>query len=192
MTMKIDSKLISSDLESGDPARVRSALMALDDAWRQRSFVTMPMPQPYCLEAFGDAAPVAVVLTYFSVLENYAAFDPVPTLTETRRAMLEAIVRYGQANDELVHHLAILLRTDAHPRSAAEDVLTQVQLLGSEDPLVAHTAYRLVDLLLEADATRPATIEALRRWTFLEDFGELIAQIRPRLSPSELERLSEE
>ncbi|MGZ3425482.1 MAG: hypothetical protein ACXVCV_02480, partial [Polyangia bacterium] len=89
----LDSRQLTADLESGDPARVGAALETLDRAWRRRTFVPLSMPSPDCLAAFGETVPTEVVEKYLRVLESYVDFDPTPSGSELRRAMAEAMIR---------------------------------------------------------------------------------------------------
>lgn len=125
----------------------------MNRAWVERTIVTLPMPDPHVLAAFGDDAPLSIISTYFSVLRQYPALHPTPAPSDIRHAMVEAIVRYGRGANELVHELALAIRTDFQPRAAVEDVMDYLHLIGSDDVVVQRTALRLVDWLLEADTT---------------------------------------
>lgn len=183
----LDSRQITADLESGDAARVAAALETLDHAWRRRTFVPLPLPSPDCLSAFGADVPTEVVERYLRVLENYVDFDPTPTGSELRRALVEAMIRCGRG--QLAYNVALALRVDPAAADAVADVLDYLRErdLNGPDELLAAT--RLVDSLLDSGKTRPAAIEGMRFWAMMGRFPEIIDAVRPRLEPSELARL---
>lgn len=187
--MALDVDQVNEDLRSGDAGRVRAALTRLNASWPIGEARPIEMPGPWCLAAFGDIAPKEVVSIYLDVLLSYPSFVPAPSPTEVWSAMVEAVVRYGHADNELTHALALNIRSADDAHRATEIVLTGLQRAGFEEPLASTAATRLVDWLLDSTKTRVATVEALRRWVELEDFPAAIEAARPRLEPTELELL---
>jgi hypothetical protein len=187
MSERLDSAQVTADLNSGDPHRVGAALQALDEAWRQRNFTPLPMPPPEILDAFGDDVPRQMVELYLSVIQYYVDFEPTPTGPEQRQAMVEAVIRHGRG--ELTNVVAMALMIDPYPAFAAEDALRYLENLELEKPLEKLAALHFVDSLLGSDKTRGAVVDAMRRWTIYEQFGDIIAAARPRLDPDELARL---
>jgi hypothetical protein len=183
--MTLDS--VTADLQSGDRERVAAALQALDDAWRAHQYTPLPMPSPDVLDAFGDDAPQSIVELYLRVIQHYADFEPTPTVPDRIQAMLDAVLRHGRG--ELAHVVAMALKVDDYPAVTTADVLRYVENLPLEKPLEKQTAYKFVDSLLGSDSTRGAVIDAMRRWIIFEQFGDLIATLRPRLDPDELKLL---
>jgi hypothetical protein len=180
---------LAADLRSEDPARVRRALETLDHAWKQGRFAKVPMPGPECLDAFGDDVPATVIAHYLSVLENYPAFSPSGSPSDIRHAMLESVIRQGHGDWQLVHTVALHLRTEFQPESAASDALDWVGRCGLDPALVSLTARRLVDLLLDDSGTRAATVAAMRSWAELGELPDVIEAARPRLDEAERAQL---
>jgi hypothetical protein len=179
--------MLSADLCSGQPERVAGALETLDRAWRQRRFGPLPMPEPDCLDAFGDLVPDEVLSRYLTVLQHYPDFEPTPSLKDIRYALAEAMIRYGCG--EHAHDVALALQIDDFPESAVSDVLRYLQHRGLYGPYETLAAQRLVDYLLDSDKTRRATVDILRFWVMTDRFPEVIDAARPRLNNEERARL---
>lgn len=182
---RIDAAAIAQDLESGEPSRVRGALESLDHACRAQTYVPLPMPEPFCLEAFGENAPADLISTYFRVVQNYPAFSPGPTPPQMRHAMIEALLRYGRGDKQLVYEFALWLKIDFQPEVGIADAFLYLQRSGFDPDVLGVTLSRLVDNLLDATESRAATIKALRKWVEFEELPSLVAEISPRLSEDE-------
>jgi len=178
---------LTADLRSGIGERVAHALSTLDQCWRRRRFGPLPMPPPDCLTAFGDRVPAPVLSQYLTVLMHYPDFEPTPSGSDTRRALVDAVIRYGDGIE--VHAVALFLRIDEHPQSAVRDAMF---FLLTRDLNGAHeikAAGSLVHCLLDSTATRSATVDNLRTWALTDSFSEIIESVWPRLDPEERARL---
>ena len=178
---------LTADLESDDPERVATALETLHKAWIQRIFGPLPMPEPSCLDTFGDSVPHQILSYYVSVLENYVDFDPTPSVSDIRHALMEAVIRYGQGRETL--ELALFFQIDNFPRAAVLDALRYLEELGLNNPSEILAAQKLVDHLLDSEKTRQATVDVLRIWAEMDNFNEVIDSVRPRLNETEKSRL---
>ncbi|MEX2261841.1 MAG: hypothetical protein WD696_07805 [Bryobacteraceae bacterium] len=179
----LNAEMLTADLRSGDPDRVADALETLDRAWRRRRFVPLPLPGPECLAAFDDNVPVEVLARYLRVVENYPDFAPTPSGSALRRALVEAVVRYGRGERTL--DVALVLRVDDFPASAVSDALGYLRNRGVSGPGELLAAQRLVDHLLGSDTTRRATVDVLRIWAMTDCLVEVIDAVRPRLDDDE-------
>ena len=174
---------LTADLESDNPELVAKALKRLDRAWIQRRFGSLPMPEPSCLDAFGDFVPREILSHYLSVLQNYVDFEPTPSVSDIRHALVEAVIRYGKGAETL--ELALFLQIDDFPESAVLDALGYLKDLGLNDPYQILAAQRLVDRLLDSEKTRQATVEVFRDWLMMDYFNEVIDAAYPRLNDVE-------
>lgn len=157
------------------------ALETLDHAWKQGRVAPIPMPWPDCLDAFGDDVPATAIAHDLSVLENHPAVSPSPSPSDLRHARLESGIRQGRGDTQLVHSLALHLRTDFQPAAAVRDALDWIGRCALEPALVSLTARRLVDLLLDDSGTRAATVTAMRSWAAGGELPDVIEAARPRL-----------
>jgi len=152
------------------------------------------MPPPGCLTAFGERVPASVVSQYLTVLMHYPDFEPTPSGRELRRALVEAAVRYGDAT--AVYDVVLWLAIDAFPQDAVRDAMSYLLERGlnaEAHPLrpanEIEAAWLFVDFLLDAKATRRATVDNLRVWALTDSFPEIIACVWPRLDAEERARL---
>jgi len=145
------------------------------------------MPPPDCLTAFGDRVPASVLSQYLSVLMHYVDFEPTPTVRDLRHALVEAAIRYGDSM--AVYDVAKYLAIDDFPGDAVRDAMSYLLLRGLNGATEGEAAWRLVDLLLDAKATRSATVDNLRIWALTDSFPEIIEAVSPRLDPGERARL---
>lgn len=180
---------LTEAMESRDPSRVRDAIATLDQAWRRRQFAPLPFPDADILDAaFPAGAPKELVEQYLAVLEGYPDFEPTPSSSQVRRAMLEAVVRSGQV--ELAYNVALRARIDPFPAAAAEDLmdgLTSLDLSTEREHLVGA---QLIDWLLDSQDMRAATVQKLRFWGMCGRYPSLVALAKARLTPEELEYLA--
>ena len=179
----LEREQLTAALHSGEPARVSSALATLDAAWRQRCFGPLPMPEPDCLDAFGESVPANILSQYLTVLQNYPDFEPTPSGSELRYALIEAVIQYGRGENTL--DVALALQIDAFPGFAVSDALKYIQhrgLVGAHEMLAAQ---RLLDYLLDSDKTRTTTVDTLRVWAMTDQFRDLIDAVVPRLNDTE-------
>lgn len=181
-----DAYQLTADLQSADPVRVDSALRYLDASWRRRRFTPLPLPRAECLAAFGEHVPDDVLARYLSVLENYADFEPTPgpLLID---AMVEAVIRYGRGRQ--TRTVAGALRVHDLPRAAVTRALRYATRRGLSGPDEVVALRRLVEDLLDATETRPATLEILREWAVIDYFPEILASMRQLLDDTELAAL---
>jgi len=180
---QLERDQLTAALHSGQPERVGSALATLDSAWRQRCFGPLPMPEPNCLDAFGEFVPANILSQYLTVLQNYPDFEPTPSGSELRHALVEAVIQYGRGENTL--DVALALQIDDFPELAVSDALKYIQhrgLVGFHEMLAAQ---RLVDYLLDSDKTRQATVNTLRVWAMTDQFRDLIDAVLPRLDDAE-------
>ncbi|NET61085.1 MAG: hypothetical protein F6K47_34655 [Symploca sp. SIO2E6] len=145
------------------------------------------MPEPSCLDAFDDFVPRDILSHYLSVLQNYVDFEPTPSISDIRHALVEAVIRYGRGEETL--ELALFLQTDDFPKSAVLDALRYLEELGLNDSYETLAAQRLVDHLLDSEKTRQATVNVFQIWVTMDYFNEVIDAVRPRLNDAELLRL---
>lgn len=148
-----------------------------------------PMPTAACLDAFGETVPIKVIALFMSVIEHYPAFQPTVAATNMRKEVLEAIIRQGRADAQLIHDFAITMRTDFLPREATRDVLGWLARF-SHEPSASLPAERLIDWLLDSDKTHDAVIAALRMWVQIDAYPEVIDPTRIRLTEKELVELA--
>lgn len=174
---------LTADFKSNDPERVATALKTLDQAWVQRCFGPLPMPEPSCLDAFDDFVPRDILSDYLSVVQNYVDFEPTPSISDIRHALVESVIRYGRGEETL--ELALFLQTDDFPKSSVLDALRYLEELGLNDSYETLAAQRLVDHLLDSDKTRQATVDVFQIWATMGYFNEVIDSVRPRLSDTE-------
>jgi len=179
---------LTEDLRSGSPERVTRGLETLDQAWRQRRFGPLPMPQPDCLDAFGERVPTRILSLYLSVLKNYPDFEPTPSGDDLRHALVEAVIRYGRGEETL--DVALALRTDDFPEHAVSDALGYLRDRGLNGPDELLAAQRLVDHLLDSEAARGPTVDMLRSCVLMGCLQEVIDAVRPRLDDEERARLT--
>lgn len=179
---------LNEALRSGEPERVSWALETLDQAWRQRRFGSLPMPEPDCLDAFGEHVPIKILSHYLSVLRHYPDFEPTPAGDDLRHALIEAVVRYGRGEETL--EVALAIRTDAFPEHAVADGLGYLRDRGLNNSPEVLAAQRLVSHLLDAKTTREATIDLLRSCVLMDCLPEVITAITPQLDEKERARIS--
>lgn len=181
----LDAATVASDLQSEDPGRIRAALEAIDLAWKRREYAPLPLPPPTVLEAFGGDVQSSLVQAYVMMLQHYPAFQHTLSPAELRAMMLEAVIRYGRGDAQLTHSIGMAIRTQLHPNQAAEDALNALRHTGLDEASVSIVARQLVDTLLDSQAARTGVIKGLCRWTQMEEFEDVIAQVYPQLSPEE-------
>jgi hypothetical protein len=179
----LNSEQLVAFLCSGEAEIVNSALEILDQAWQERHFISLPMPCPDCLEAFGENIAVETVARYLSIIENYPDFEPTPSSRERRNALLEAVIKYGRG--ELTYFVALALKVDYDPEYAVTDALNYIQIRGVDSATEVLAVQNLVDYLLDSITTRQFTIAALRIWQMMEFLPEVIEVIMPLLNNSE-------
>jgi hypothetical protein len=139
------------------------------------------------LAAFGDIVPLEMLARYMSVVENYPDFEPTPSGSDLRHALVEAVIRYGRG--EKTFEVALYLRTDEFPESATSDALGYLRDRGLNGPVETLAAQRLVGHLLDAEATRRATVDMLRSYAMTGCLSDVIDAVRLRLSDAERSRL---
>jgi hypothetical protein len=184
----LDGQKLSADLRSDDPERVASALETLERAWPSRPAIALPMPEPDCLDAFGDVVPAEVLERYVRVLADYPGIVCPPGET-VRHALVEAVLRYGRG--EGTYDVAMALKLESDPDYAVTDALEHIWRRGLHDPRETQSAERLVDHLLDSDKTRRATVDLLARWAMVDRFPEIIDAVRARLDDAERARIEE-
>lgn len=179
---------LTSDLRSGSAERVSAALESLDRAWRSRVFVPLEMPGPECLSPFGGDVPSDLLARYLSVVENYPDFEPTPSGSERRRALVDALIGYG--GGELTDSVALALTVDYFPSHAVSEALCFLSVRGVHNSSELLAAQRLLGCLLDSEVTRQAALDALRLWVMEGALPEVVAAVLPLLDSAEQQRLA--
>jgi hypothetical protein len=125
-----------------------------------------------------------------SVVQNYPDFEPTPSVSDIRRALVEAVIRYGRG--EQTHEVAQYLGIDEFPEAAVFDALGYLRDRGVEDSDEALAAQRLIEHLLDSGTTRNATVEMLLSCGLMGCLPDVIDAVRPRLDQSEQARIDVE
>lgn len=184
-----DGIRLAEDIRSGAPARVGGALRALQHAWLHRATVPFPLPPPDCLDAFGPDEIDEMLDLYLSVVRSYSDFEPTPSGSDLRRALVEAGIAFGGGRNTLPAALQMVL--DDFPEHAILDGLGYLGMRGLHTPDELRGAeYLLERLVLDVrPEIRAATLRAVGRWVLGGEVPALVAHVRRFLDPSELAEL---
>lgn len=178
---------LTFDLSSDSPERIAAALKTLDQSRQTRLFGALPLPEPGCLEPFGDNVPEEVLRQYFKVVEKYPDFEPLPTRHTRILALVEALVRYDRYNFSL--DLAYTIRMEIDHYFVVEIVMNYLR---DRDVATAHGkkfVRKLIEHLLSFELTREKMVDTLRVWTMLDVYPDIIEAIRPLLDDLEVARI---
>ena len=185
-----DPTSMAADLRSGDPDRVTHALTVLDQAWRRRPAMPMPMPDAEDLAtAFDSAVPQEVVDRFISVVQNYPLFEPPPEPAGRHIAALDAVLLYGPGQPAF--DVALSIRVDDHADYAVKDVMRHLLDRPAEDATELAVVEQVLDHLLDGNSTRAAVVEGLVDWAFRGRYPDLVDRLLPQLDEGERARVIE-
>jgi hypothetical protein len=180
---EFDAEALQADLDSHDANKVARGLKSLLRAMHERAFVPVRLPDPDCLDAFGDQVPEDILETYLRVTDHYQMFEPTPTRKEINENMIDAVILFGKGQGALA--VALAIQGSNWPEDSAKHAISHIckhQFLNENEVL---GAYWIIDFLLDVRSLRAIVVERLADHALDGFIDDLIRKVMPVLTEAE-------